>query len=103
MLKKVLYILSIAALTACDDSVVSDNPFLNGVEKTPIETSALLDVSSSESTRAGNKEFTNGDKLLAYLRHVKWDGGSGARTVVNVQNTPSLVTFTKGSADCDLH
>ena len=101
MLKKVLYILSIAALTACDDSVVSDNPFLNGVDKTPIETSALLDVSSSESTRAGNKEFTNGDKLLAYLRHVKWDGGSGdRRTEVNVQNTPILVTFTKGSAVC---
>ena len=100
MLKKVLYILSIAALTACDDSVMSDNPFLNGVEKTPIETSALLDVSSSESTRAENKEFTNGDKLLAYLRHVTWDGESGDRTVKNVQNTPSLVTFTKGGADC---
>ena len=100
MLKKVLYILSIAALTACDDSVVSESPFLNGVEKTPIETSALLDVSSVKSTRAENKEFTNGDKLLAYLRHVKWDGGSGGRTVVTVQNTPSLVTFTKGSADC---
>ena len=100
MLKKVLYILSIAALTACDDSVVSDNPFLNGVEKTPIETSALLDVSSSESTRAGNKEFTNGDKLLAYLRHVTWNGGSGGRTEVNDQNTRILVTFTKGSAEC---
>lgn len=100
MLKKVLYILSIAALTACDDSVVSDNPFLNGVEKTPIETSALLDVSSSESTRAGNKEFKNGDKLLAYLRHVTWNGGSGDRKVVNVQNTPILVMFTKGSAEC---
>ena len=100
MLKKVLYILSIAALTACDDSVVSESPFLNGVEKTPIETSALLDVSSAKSTRAENKEFTNGDKLLAYLRHVTWDGRSGDRTVVNVQNTPSLVTFTKGGAGC---
>ncbi len=100
MLKKVLYILSIAALTACDDSVVSESPFLNGVEKTPIETSALLDVSSVKSTRAANKEFTNGDKLLAYLRHVTWDGVSGGRTVVNVQNTPSLITFTKGSAEC---
>ena len=100
MLKKVLYILSIAALTACDDSVVSESPFLNGVEKTPIETSALLDVSSVKSTRAENKEFTNGDKLLAYLRHVTWDGKSGDRTVVNVQNTPSLVIFTKGGAGC---
>lgn len=100
MLKKVLYILSIAALTACDDSVVSESPFLNGVEKTPIETSALLDVSSVKSTRAENKEFTNGDKLLAYLRHVTWDGESGDRTVKNVQNTPILVTFTKGSAEC---
>ena len=100
MLKKVLYILSIAALTACDDSVVSESPFLNGVEKTPIETSALLDVSSVKSTRAENKEFRNGDKLLAYLRHVTWDGESGERILVNVQNSPSLVTFTKGSADC---
>ena len=100
MLKKVLYILSIAALTACDDSVVSESPFLNGVEKTPIETSALLDVSSSESTRAGDKEFKNGDKLLAYLRHVTWDVESGVRTEVNDQNTRILVTFTKGSAEC---
>ena len=100
MFKKVLYILSIAALTACDDSVVSESPFLNGVEKTPIETSALLDVSSVKSTRAENKEFTNGDKLLAYLRHVTWNGESGARTEVAVPNTPSLVTFTKGGAGC---
>ena len=102
MLKKVLYILSIAALTACDDSVVSDNPFLNGVEKTPIETSALLDVSSSESTRAANKDFAQDDKLLAYLRHVTWDGNSsGDRTPVTVNNSPTLVTFTKGTTACD--
>ena len=102
MLKKVLYILSIAALSACDDSVVSDNPFLNGVEKTPIETSALLDVSSSESTRAANKDFAQGDKLLAYLRHVTWDGNSsGDRTPVTVNNSPTLVTFTKGTTACD--
>ena len=102
MLKKVLYILSIAALSSCDDSVVSDNPFLNGVEKTPIETSALLDVSSSESTRAANKDFARGDKLLAYLRHVKWDGNSsGDRTPVTVNNSPTLVTFTKGTTACD--
>ena len=104
MLKKVLYILSIAALTACDDSVVSDNPFLNGVEKTPIETSALLDVSSSESTRAANKDFAQGDKLLAYLRHVTWDGNSsGVRIPVTVNNSPTLVTFTKGSAACAVY
>ena len=102
MLKKVLYILSIAALSSCDDSVVSDNPFLNGVEKTPIETSALLDVSSSESTRAANKDFAQGDKLLAYLRHVTWDGNSsGVRTPVTVNNSPTLVTFTKGTTACD--
>ena len=102
MLKKVLYILSIAALSACDDSVVSDNPFLNGVEKTPIETSALLDVSSSESTRAANKDFAQDDKLLAYLRHVTWDGNSsGDRTPVTVNNSPTLVTFTKGTTACD--
>ena len=102
MLKKVLYILSIAALSACDDSVVSDNPFLNGVEKTPIETSALLDVSSSESTRAANKDFAQGDKLLAYLRHVTWNGNSsGDRTPVTVNNSPTLVTFTKGTTACD--
>ena len=101
MLKKVLYILSIAALTACDDSVMTESPFLNGVEKTPVETSVLLDVAVAPSTRAQNKEFVSGDKLLAYLRHVTWDGETtGVRTLVSVQNSPKLVVFTKGSAAC---
>ena len=89
-----------AALTACDDGAMSENMFLNGVGKTPVETTLLLGVDVAPRTRAANKEFMIGDKLLAYLRHVTWDGVSGGRTVVNVQKSPSLVTFTKGSADC---
>ena len=93
-------IMGLAALTACDDNAVMENLFLNGVGKTPVETTLLLGVDVAPRTRAANKEFMNGDKLLAYLRHVTWDGGSGARTVVTVQKSPSLVTFTKGSAEC---
>ncbi len=103
MLKKVLYILSIAALTACDDNAVMENPFLNGVGKTPVETALLLGVDVAPGTRAANKEFQKGDRLLAYLRHVTWDGSTGARTLKNVQNSPKLVTFTKGDADCSAY
>lgn len=104
MTKKYLYILSTVALTACAESdEMTENPFLNGVEKTPVETAVLLDVTAASNTRAANKEFHAGDKLLAYLRHVTWDVSTGARTLVNVQNSPKLVTFTKGVAACSAY
>lgn len=73
MLKKVLYILSIAALTACDDSVVSESPFLNGVEKTPIAIEVGVEDGAA-ATRAVDKMFESGDELIAYIRHVKQNG-----------------------------
>ena len=63
MLKKVLYILSIAALTACDDSVVSESPFLNGVEKTPISVEVGVEDGAA-ATRAVDKMFESGDELI---------------------------------------
>lgn len=99
MRKTLLYIIGIAAiaLTSCSDSVVEQADFLNGKEKTPLGVSALLDKSSSATTRAVNKEFEENDELIAYLRHVTWDGSTGARTNVAADHAPQLVTFTKGS------
>lgn len=103
MTKNYLYIMSIAALAACADSdEMAESPFLNGKEKTPIEAVALLDVGGASMTRAANKDFAAGDKLLAYLRHVTWDGSnSGARTSVAADQAPHLVTFTKGATVCE--
>ncbi len=89
-----------AILASCTDDVVDSNPFLNGKEKTPITISALLDANdASASTRAENKDFKTGDELIAYLRHVTWDGNTGARTSVSADKAPLLVSFTKGSTD----
>ena len=102
MTKNYLYIMSIAALAACADSdEMAESPFLNGKDKSPIETAALLDVDGASMTRAANKDFAVGDQLLAYLRHVTWDGNnSGARNSVAADKAPLLVTFTKGATAC---
>lgn len=99
MRKTLLYIIGIAAiaLTSCSDDMMEQADFLNGKEKTPLSVSALLDKSSSAMTRAVNKEFEENDELIAYLRHVTWDGSTGARTNVAADHAPQLVTFTKGS------
>lgn len=96
-LKHIYYILGAAALTSCADDVVNGDAteYLNGKEKTPIEVSALLDKSNGAGTRAADMEFDNGDQLIAYLRHVMWDGtNNGARTSVTADQAPRLVTFT---------
>lgn len=102
MTKNYLYIMSIAALAACADSdEMAESPFLNGKDKSPIETAALLDVDGASMTRAANKDFAVGDQLLAYLRHVTWDGNnSGARNSVAADKAPLLVIFTKGATAC---
>lgn len=100
MRKTLLYILCVAAmvLTSCSDDVAEKTDFLNGSEKTPLAVSALLDKSSSAMTRAVNKEFENGDELIAYLRHVTWDGSTGERATITADQAPRLVTFsTTGS------
>ena len=83
---------------ACADTTEWDDSYLNGQEKTPISTMALLDMSTPQS-RAANKDFATGDVLLAYLRHVTWDGTTeGARTPISVDQAPLLVTFTNQAA-----
>lgn len=103
MRKSIFYILSIAALSSCADDVSVQNPFLNGTEKTPIAASALLDVSGPQ-TRAVDMKFVEGDQLLAYLRHVTWDGpvtegAQNERILVTADRSPRLVTFIKGSTE----
>lgn len=90
------YILGAAALTSCADDVVNGDAteYLNGKEKTPIEVSALLDKSNGAGTRAEDMKFDSGDQLIAYLRHVTWDGSTGERTSVTADQAPRLVTFT---------
>lgn len=90
MLKKVLYILSIAALTACDDSVVSESPFLNGVEKTPIAVEVGVEDGAA-ATRAVDHSFETGDVLIARLRHVSKNAND---TYSEVQGFSKNVQFT---------
>ncbi len=87
-------------MASCSDDVVDSASYLDGKGKTPIEVSALLDKSNGSGTRAVDKAFDKGDELIAYLRHVTWDGGTDdARTSVDADKAPLLVTFTKGSTD----
>lgn len=100
-MKKLIYLSVIIALLSCSNDVEETSSYLNGTGKTPIETAALLDVTTAPLTRAANKDFDNGDKLLAYLRHVTWNGGTAdIRTSVSVDQAPRLVTFTKGTEAC---
>lgn len=67
-------------------------------EKTPLEVSLLMQAGGSARTKAVDKSFENGDKFVAYLRHVTWNGAdNGARTSVSADKAPLLVTFTKGT------
>ena len=97
-MKKLIYLSVIIALLSCSNDVEETSSYLNGTGKTPIETAALLDVTTAPQTRAANKDFDNGDELLAYLRHVTWEGGS--RISVPVDKAPCLVTFIKGTEAC---
>lgn len=98
---------SLAMLAACTSDEVEDwNKTLNGgSEKTPLEVTALLDAGSASHTRAADKDFTSGDEIVAYLRHVTWDGpvASGnpenSRTSVSANKAPRLVTFTTGESE----
>lgn len=99
--KNKIFILALlaAVFSACSDDVTSPQAPDGDGTKTPIGVTALLDAGGATRTRAAGMEFESGDKLLAYVRHVTWDGSTGARTLVSVQNSPKLVAFTKGSTD----
>lgn len=100
MMKKLIYLSVIIALLSCSNDVEETSSYLNGTGKTPIETAALLDVTTAPLTRAANKDFAENDQLLAYLRHVTWNGGATDRNSVSVDQAPCLVTFIKGTEAC---
>ena len=93
MLKKVLYmIMGMAALTACDDNAAMENPFLNGVGKTPVAVCVGM-ADGTAMTRAVDKMFESGDELIAYIRHVK-QNGSVYELVSETGVGPRLAKFT---------
>lgn len=99
MTKHLLYLLLLTAvLMGCTDKAEWETPYLNGETKTLVQVAALLDR-SAPAVRATGKDFAQGDTLWAYLRHVTWEGGTAERNVVNVQNSPKLVRFIKGSGN----
>lgn len=94
-----LYIIgvTVALLSSCHDDFSAD-AFLNGSEKTPLTACALIDGAGGVRSRAVDKDFETNDQLIAYLRHVTWNGTTeGVRTSVAADLAPQLVTFTKGS------
>lgn len=101
IIKKLTYIglaLCVAVLVGCSDDAATSNTLSGDGTKTPLTVTALLDVNSRASqTRAADMAFEENDELLAYIRHVMWDGTTaGARTSVTADKAPRLVTFTKG-------
>lgn len=106
-IKKHIYIglaLCIAVLSGCSDSVAVPDTLSGDGTKTPLTVTALLDASGKAAkTRAVDKTFETSDQLLAYIRHVTWDGPvevgqpENPRISVPADKAPRLVTFTKGS------
>lgn len=102
---KILLTLPILALAACSEKDQDMTHPLTGEDKTPLTVTALLDAGGNVAkTRAADKDFANGDKLLAYLRHVTatattTDGKTTYSAIqsVTADQAPRLVTFTKGS------
>lgn len=73
-------------------------------EKTPLQVGLALQAGGgSVATKAADMDFDNGDTFVAYLRHVTWNGTDGARTNVEADQAPQLVTFTKGSTTMGEH
>lgn len=112
-IKKLTYIglaLCIAALSGCSDSVAVPDTLSGDGTKTPLAVTALLDASGKAAkTRAADMAFDSGDELLAYIRHVTWDGPvaagqpENARASVPADKAPRLVTFTKVSDAMDAY
>lgn len=106
---KILLLLPVLALAACADYDHYTEQTLSGDgTKTPLEVTAVLDAKSNVAkTRAADKEFASGDVLLAYLRHVTWNGGftteeADKRTSISADQAPKLVTFNcTGNTDWD--
>lgn len=99
--------MSLAMLAACtsDDVENMGAAISDGSEKTPLEVIALLDAGTASQTRAADKDFAAGDQIVAYLRHVIWEGPvtsgntENSRTPVSANKAPRLVTFTTGVSE----
>lgn len=105
MRNNILYIIGAAAalFASCHDDFTAD-AYLDGAAKTPLTARALIDGAGGVRSRAVNKDFEQGDALIAYLRHVTWNGTTaGARTSVEADHAPQLVTFTKGTAGMETY
>lgn len=92
-------LLFLPVLAACSEEwIIKDTLADEG--KTPLTVTALLDATRpSVKSRAADKTFADGDRMVAYLRHVTWNGGfttaeSDKRTPVTADQAPRLVTFT---------
>lgn len=99
--QRIFLLSSLLALVACNDDIVTTQDTLSGDGvKTPLGITVLLDAGGKTSqTRAADKEFADGDQMVAYIRHVKWDGPvqngkPNAREVIEADKAPMLVTLT---------
>lgn len=73
MIRKTAYLICIAALTACSNSVETDGPFFLGDSKAPVAMSVGV-AEDIRPTRAVNHIFETGDKMVAHISHVLKDG-----------------------------
>lgn len=105
---KILILSSLLALVACSDELEQKGQ-TSTPERIPLEATAVLDANHTASlTRAADKDFAEGDKLVAYLRHVTWTGKKAADAgydadadvpqSIDADKAPLLVTFTTGSS-----
>lgn len=111
VIKKLTYlglVLCSVVLTGCSDDIAIPNTLSGDGTKTPLSVTALLDANASQ-TRAANMTFDKDDELLAYIRHVIWDGPVVAgqteneRISVSADKAPVLVTFKKGEATMETY
>lgn len=97
VIKKLTYlglVLCSVVLTGCSDDIAIPNTLSGDGTKTPLSVTALLDANASQ-TRAADMSFAQNDELLAYIRHVKWDGSTGTRESIAADKAPILITFKK--------
>lgn len=95
-----IFLAALAALAAsCSSDNLPETLSGNG-EKTPITIAASISDGTPLS-RAEGKTFAGGDKLIARLRQVTWDGTStdyiSGVSQVTADQSPRTVTFTVGS------
>ena len=96
-----IFLAALAALAAsCSSDNLPETLSGNG-EKTPITIAATISDGGTPLSRAEGKTFAGGDKLIARLRQVTWDGTStdyiSGVSQVAADKSPRTVTFTVNS------